>query len=155
MVWWVQSTLCGTIYFLPWMLWQNRDMWSRRFRLHQESKPKAFNVSAGISNLQITPSSVDNINDWVQCCKPINFNYYVNGWFMCTYHATARLILMNKWFAGCGNVKLVFELHKNGSSNALESFIYRMCIRRRLRRLSDKFIEQGPFLLSCPCPNFK
>ena len=75
-------------YFPPWMLWQNRGMWSRRNSVCSESSPKAFDMSSGITKLPITSWSVDNIYNRVLCCKSISINYNMHGWFLCWYHAT-------------------------------------------------------------------
>ena len=75
-------------YFPPWMLWQNRGMWSRRNSVCSESRPKAFDMSSGIPKLPITSWSVDNIYNRVLCCKSISINYNMHGWFLCWQHAT-------------------------------------------------------------------
>ena len=75
-------------FFPPWMLWQNRGMWSRRNSVCSESSPKAFDMSSGITKLPITSWSVDNIYNRVLCCKSISINYNMHGWFLCWYHAT-------------------------------------------------------------------
>ena len=75
-------------YFPPWMLWQNRGMWSRRNSVCSESSPKAFDMSSGITKLPITSWSVDNIYNRVLYCKSISINYNMHGWFLCWYHAT-------------------------------------------------------------------
>ena len=43
------------------------------------------------------------------------------AWLISVLITRNRLILMNKWFVGCGNVKL-FELHKNGRPNDFRSW---------------------------------
>ena len=75
-------------YFPPWMLWQNRGMWSRRNSVCSESRPKAFDMSSGIPKLPITSWSVDNIYNRVLCCKSISIIYNMHGWFLCWQHAT-------------------------------------------------------------------
>ena len=85
-------------YFPPWMLWQNRGMWSRRNFVCSD-------MSVGIPNVPITSWSVSNIHNRVLCCKSISINYDMHGWFQYWWHATGWFLL-NKWFAGCGNVKL-------------------------------------------------
>ena len=75
-----------------------------------DKSPKAFVLSAGIQKLPITWLSVDNFDDRVLCYKPTSINHNLHGCFFVQIPCN-RLILMNKWFAGCGNVKL-FELHK-------------------------------------------
>ena len=82
------STDPAWYYFPPWMLWQNRGMWSRRNSVCSESSPKAFDMSSGITKLPITSWSVDNIYNRVLCCKSISINYNMHGWFLCWYHAT-------------------------------------------------------------------
>ena len=69
-------------YFPPWMLWQNRGMWSRRNSVCSESRPKAFDMSSGIPDLPITSWSVDNIYNRVLCCKSISINYDMHGWLL-------------------------------------------------------------------------
>ena len=59
----------------------------------------AMSAGGGIGNLPITSSSVDDFDDRVLCCKPINVIYSIHSWIMCRY------------CAGSGNVK-IFELHK-------------------------------------------
>ena len=81
-------------YLPPWMFWQNRDMWSRRFRLRWESRPKSLDASAGISNFRITASPVDDINDRVLCCKPIKPIVFCFRHFIAFhYHHHTRLLM--------------------------------------------------------------
>ena len=71
-------------------LWQNRAIWSRRFRVHWEHIPKGMDVSAGILNLPITSLSDDNynFNDQVVCYKSSSINYTIYSQFLCKYCAT-------------------------------------------------------------------
>ena len=50
--------------------------------------PKAFVSSAGILNLPITSSPVDNVNDGALWWKPTGINYNMHGWIVCRYCAT-------------------------------------------------------------------
>ena len=49
---------------------------------------KAFVSSAGILNLPITSSPVDDFNDWALWCQPTGINYNMHGWILCRYCAT-------------------------------------------------------------------
>ena len=44
---------------------------------------------------------VDNFHDWALWCKSTGMNYNMHGWLFLQILRN-RLILMNKWFAGCG-----------------------------------------------------
>ena len=90
------STDPAWYYFPPWMLWQNRGMWSRRNSVCSESRPKAFDMSSGIPKLPITSRSVDNIYNGVLCCKSISINYKMHGWFLYWQHATGWV----RWKSG-------------------------------------------------------
>ena len=80
-----------------------------------DKSPKAFVLSAEIQKLPITWLSVDNFDDIVLSLYAYQYKPQhtpQHTWLFFGQIPCNRLILMNKWFAGCGNVKL-FELHKN------------------------------------------
>ena len=71
--------------------------------------PKAFLSSAGIFNLPITSTPVDNFNDRALWCKPTGINYNMHGWILCRYCATGwfwwirglRAVKKEVWMCVC------------------------------------------------------
>ena len=73
------------------------------FCVQRESRPKAFDMSAGITHLPITSWSVDNIHNRVVCCTFISQHKLRYAWLISVLITHNRLISMSKWFTGCGN----------------------------------------------------
>ena len=91
---------------------KQRHVKQTEFGVQWESRPKAFDMWAGIPSLPITSWPVDNIHNRVLWCKSISINWHKRHiWLMSVLITRNRLILMNKWFAGCGKVKNIAGLH--------------------------------------------